>query len=72
MIRSSGHSGHGWTCCWLDPVANEPERIRPETPSGSRGWIATIDAFYNPCCCYVSIGGLASECNSSGEDGHDY
>lgn len=52
MIRSSGHSGHGWTCCWLDPVANEPEpdigldRVRPDTLSGSRGWIATINAFY--------------------------
>jgi hypothetical protein len=22
----SGHSGHGWTCCWLDPVANDPKQ----------------------------------------------
>ena len=23
-----GHSGHGPTCCWLDPVANDPSRRR--------------------------------------------
>ena len=22
-----GHSGHGPTCCWLDPVANDPKQI---------------------------------------------
>jgi hypothetical protein len=21
-----GHSGRGWTCCWFDPVENDPFR----------------------------------------------
>ena len=25
-ITLSEHSGHGWTRCWLGPVANDPER----------------------------------------------
>jgi len=24
--RLSGQRGHSWTCCWLDPVANDPGR----------------------------------------------
>jgi hypothetical protein len=24
----SGHSGHGRTCCWLDPVANDPGCVK--------------------------------------------
>jgi hypothetical protein len=26
LLPPSGHSGHGRTCCWLAPVANDPER----------------------------------------------
>ncbi len=24
LVPLSGQSGHGWTCCWFDPVANDP------------------------------------------------
>jgi hypothetical protein len=26
ILRLSGHSGHGRTCRWLEPVANDPDR----------------------------------------------
>jgi hypothetical protein len=25
-VRFRRHSGHGWTCRWVAPVANDPER----------------------------------------------
>jgi len=32
-VRSlSGHSGHGRTYCWLDPVANDPRRTSGPLP----------------------------------------
>jgi hypothetical protein len=33
----SVYSGHGRTCCWLDPVANDPERTSP-TARETRGF----------------------------------
>src|SRR5258706_7892689 len=26
LLPLSGHSGHGRTCCWLDPVAKDPKQ----------------------------------------------
>ena len=28
LLPLSGHSGRGWTCCWLDPVANDPGCVK--------------------------------------------
>jgi hypothetical protein len=24
----TGHCGHGWSCCWFDPLANDPGRVK--------------------------------------------
>src|SRR5260221_14712257 len=38
LVRFRRHSGHGWTCRWVAPVANDPERtcihaLMPRQPS---------------------------------------
>jgi hypothetical protein len=30
------HSGHGWTCRWVAPAANDPERTLVRQPNTSR------------------------------------
>jgi hypothetical protein len=31
LLPLSGHSGHGRTCCWLDPVVNDPSETSAVT-----------------------------------------
>jgi hypothetical protein len=47
------------------------DRIRPGTPSGSLGWIATMHSSYDLCRRNVGAGDLGFGA-AHGEDGHDH
>ena len=40
LLPLSGHSGHGRTCRWFDPVANDPERTfrEPRAKTDGLSW----------------------------------
>ena len=42
LLPLLGHSGRGWTCCWLDPDANDPGCVKT-----LRG--ITVPGIFGPC-----------------------